>query len=326
VSLATASPASASWFQSLCLWCLHLALHPHPHWCMSTHTGHTLRHVYTCWPLTQVTHTGYMLAHSTYADLQQPLVHADTRDLARSHVEATRLHEVCVHTRAHTPRAVCTSRTLLTPPYARSVLCTPPPTHKPFPSLYPSTCSPGPLAWPPGSTHRTSLWLCSPWREPGPLFQGEEPDTSAGPHLPCTWWRLCTRGGDTGRLLSLCRSSVTSAPHLQHTVYRAATQGQLPHHRTPTTPPRTWQHAVHRGGDVDILQVLQRFRVEEAKGGPRGEGDPNSNASHGHVGDDHPFLLMGLQLALGSRDSHGGQGCCWSRWPSVQSLLGHTGR
>jgi hypothetical protein len=94
-----------------------------------THQPHTETRLYMLATLTQVTHTGYMLAHSTYADLQQPLVHADTRDLARSHVEATRLHEVCVHTRAHTPRAVCTSRTLLTPPSICSFCPLHPPTH-----------------------------------------------------------------------------------------------------------------------------------------------------------------------------------------------------
>lgn len=67
-----------------------------------------------------------------------------------------------------------------------------------------------------------------------------------------------------------------------------------------TLPPSesTWQHAMHGGINVDILQVLQGLCVEEAKGGPRGEGNPNANASHSHVGDDHPFVLVGLQLIL----------------------------
>lgn len=56
---------------------------------------------------------------------------------------------------------------------------------------------------------------------------------------------------------------------------------------------------MHGGVDVDILQVLQGLGVEEAEGGPGGEGNPNANASHSHVGDDHPFLLVGLQLVLG---------------------------
>lgn len=61
----------------------------------------------------------------------------------------------------------------------------------------------------------------------------------------------------------------------------------------------TWQHAMHRGINVDILQVFQGLGVEEAKSGARGEGNPNANASHSHVGDDHPFILVGLQLILG---------------------------
>lgn len=56
---------------------------------------------------------------------------------------------------------------------------------------------------------------------------------------------------------------------------------------------------MHRGINVDILQVLQRLCVEEAEGGPRGEGNPNANTRHGHVGDDHPFIVVGLQLILG---------------------------
>lgn len=56
---------------------------------------------------------------------------------------------------------------------------------------------------------------------------------------------------------------------------------------------------MHRGINVDILQVLQGLCVEEAEGGPRGEGNPDANASHSHVGDDHPFILVGLQLILG---------------------------
>lgn len=56
---------------------------------------------------------------------------------------------------------------------------------------------------------------------------------------------------------------------------------------------------MHGGINVDILQVLQGLCVEEAKGGPRGEGDPNADPSHSHVGDDHPFILVGLQLILG---------------------------
>lgn len=61
----------------------------------------------------------------------------------------------------------------------------------------------------------------------------------------------------------------------------------------------TWQHAMHGGIDVDILQVLQGLCVEEAKRGPRGEGNPNADPSHSHVGDDHPLVLVGLQLILG---------------------------
>lgn len=55
---------------------------------------------------------------------------------------------------------------------------------------------------------------------------------------------------------------------------------------------------MHGGINVDILQVLQGLCVEEAKGRPRGEGNPNANTSHSHVGDDHPFILVGLQLIL----------------------------
>lgn len=56
---------------------------------------------------------------------------------------------------------------------------------------------------------------------------------------------------------------------------------------------------MHRGVDIDILQVLQGLCVEEAKRGAQGEGNPNADTSHSHVGDDHPFILVGLQLILG---------------------------
>lgn len=65
---------------------------------------------------------------------------------------------------------------------------------------------------------------------------------------------------------------------------------------------------MHGGINVDILQVLQGLCVEEAQGGPRREGDPNADPRHGHVGDDHPFVLVGLQLILGEQKeirSHG---------------------
>ena len=60
----------------------------------------------------------------------------------------------------------------------------------------------------------------------------------------------------------------------------------------------TWQHVVDGGGDVDVLQVLEGLRVEQAERGPRGESDPDAHASDGHVRDHHALLLVGLQLAL----------------------------
>lgn len=56
---------------------------------------------------------------------------------------------------------------------------------------------------------------------------------------------------------------------------------------------------MHGGINVDILQVLQGLCVEEAQGGPRREGNPNADACHSHVGDDHPLVWVGLQLILG---------------------------
>lgn len=55
---------------------------------------------------------------------------------------------------------------------------------------------------------------------------------------------------------------------------------------------------VNRGGYVDVLQMLECLRVEEAKRGPRGEGNPNPHASDDHVRDHHAFFLVGLELVL----------------------------
>lgn len=55
---------------------------------------------------------------------------------------------------------------------------------------------------------------------------------------------------------------------------------------------------MHRGGDVDVLQVLQGLGVEEPQGGARAEGDPDAHPGHHHVGNHHPLVLVGLQLPL----------------------------
>lgn len=94
-------------------------------------------------------------------------------------------------------------------------------------------------------------------------------------------------------------------------------EGAVPALRAPLTPspprdpPRpgliTWEHVVDGGGYVDVLKMLERLGVEEAKRGPGGEGEPDPHASDDHVRHDHAFLLVGLQLALRrSRDAVNG--------------------
>lgn len=65
----------------------------------------------------------------------------------------------------------------------------------------------------------------------------------------------------------------------------------------------TRQYIVDRGGDVNVLQVLQGLCVEKAKCGARAEGDPDAHAGHHHVGHHHALFLVSLQLLLDGDDS-----------------------
>lgn len=71
---------------------------------------------------------------------------------------------------------------------------------------------------------------------------------------------------------------------------------------------------VNGGGYVDVLQMLECLRVEEAKRGPRGEGDPDPDASDDHVRDHHAFFLVRLELVLrkSKRSDEWGSGCSQS--------------
>ena len=83
--------------------------------------------------------------------------------------------------------------------------------------------------------------------------------------------------------------------------------GSLPPSTSPGQPgqrPRsclTWQEGGGPGGDVDLLQVLQRLRVEEADGGAGGEGHPDAAARLHHVRHAHGLLLVRLKVLLQHR-------------------------
>ena len=72
----------------------------------------------------------------------------------------------------------------------------------------------------------------------------------------------------------------------------------------PSTAPHpgqqglTWEQEGGPGGDVDLLQMLQRLSVEEADGGARGEGHPDAAARLHHVRHAHGFILVRLEALL----------------------------
>lgn len=78
----------------------------------------------------------------------------------------------------------------------------------------------------------------------------------------------------------------------------------------------TWQEEGGPGGDVDLLQVLQRLRVEEADGGAGGEGHPDTAARLHHVRHAHGLILVRLEALLRTE-----WGCwCWA----ARHLGGHA--
>lgn len=62
------------------------------------------------------------------------------------------------------------------------------------------------------------------------------------------------------------------------------------------------------GGDVDLLQMLQRLGVEEADGGARGEGHPDAAACLHHVRHAHGLVLVRLEALLQHREKAVGAG------------------
>ena len=60
----------------------------------------------------------------------------------------------------------------------------------------------------------------------------------------------------------------------------------------------TWEQEGGPGGDVDLLQMLQRLSVEEADGGAGGEGHPDAAACLHHVRHAHGFILVRLEALL----------------------------
>ena len=63
----------------------------------------------------------------------------------------------------------------------------------------------------------------------------------------------------------------------------------------------TWQQEGGPGGDVDLLQMLQRLRVKEADGGAGGEGHPDAAARLHHVCHTHGHVLVCLEALLRHR-------------------------
>lgn len=100
----------------------------------------------------------------------------------------------------------------------------------------------------------------------------------------------------------------------------ASCQCQRPPSTGPGRGPRslTWQEEGGPGGDVDLLQVLQRLRVEEADGGAGGEGHPDAAACLHHVCHAHGLILVRLEALLRTE-----WGCwCWvSQTPGSQAAL-----
>lgn len=70
----------------------------------------------------------------------------------------------------------------------------------------------------------------------------------------------------------------------------------------------TWQEEGGPGGDVDLLQMLQRLRVEEADGGAGGEGHPDATARLHHVCHAHGLVLVRLEALLQHRQRGVGAG------------------
>lgn len=63
----------------------------------------------------------------------------------------------------------------------------------------------------------------------------------------------------------------------------------------------TWQEEGGPGGDVDLLQVLERLGVEEADGRAGGEGHPDPAACLHHVRHAHSLILVRLEALLRHR-------------------------
>lgn len=62
------------------------------------------------------------------------------------------------------------------------------------------------------------------------------------------------------------------------------------------------------GGNVDLLQMLQRLGVEEADGGAGGEGHPDAAARLHHVRHAHGLVLVRLEALLWHREQGVGAG------------------
>lgn len=100
-------------------------------------------------------------------------------------------------------------------------------------------------------------------------------------------WPGCTSAWPRWKALRACQLPPSTGP---------GQSAQGPHNGL------TWQEEGGPGGNVDLLQMLQRLRVEEANGGAGGEGHPDAAARLHHVRHAHGLILVRLEALLRQRE------------------------